>query len=75
MKTGFALIGLMLAVAGCGRGYDYSDAWQQQKASCAGGDYQACAEIGHQARAAQGGTTLERRQRKIPMPLSEPIID
>jgi len=75
MKTGTALIVLALAVAGCGRGVYRSDGLDQQRAACAGGDYKVCAEIGHQARAAQGGTTLEQQQRKIPMPLSEPIID
>lgn len=74
MKTGFAVIVLTLAVAGCGSSGRYSEAWQKQKAACAGGDYMACAEIGHQARAEMGGTTLEQRA-KTYMPLSTPIID
>lgn len=73
MRTGIALIVLTLTVAGCG--HRYAEGWYARKAQCTNGDFTACSEIGHQARAAQGGTTLEQQQRKVPMPLSEPIID
>lgn len=74
MKTGFALIVGALALAGCGSDRPYSEAWQRQKAACAGGDYTVCAEIGHQARAEMGGTTLEQQAGTF-APLSTPIID
>lgn len=71
MKAGFILIALSLAVSACGR--PEAAAWYQRKAQCVDGDYAACAEIGHQARAAKGGATLERDTRF--QPLSTPIID
>ena len=74
MKTGLALIVVAMTVAGCG-GQRFAEAWYQRKAQCAGGDYAACSEIGHQARAAQGGTTLEQEQENVHRPLSTPIID
>ncbi|TDE40086.1 hypothetical protein [Antarcticimicrobium sediminis] len=73
MKTGFVLIVLSVVVAGCG-GQRYAEGWYQRKAQCSNGDFTACSEIGHQARAAQGGTTQERAP-AFQGPLSEPIID
>lgn len=73
MKTGFVLIALSLVVAGCGSPQS-GVAGSSRKADCAGGDYEACAEIGHDARAAMGGTTLEQHP-PIMRPLSTPIID
>ena len=72
MKTGIALIVLTLTVAGCGR--RYAEGWYARKAQCTNGDFTACSEIGHQARAAQGVTTLEQSP-PFQGPLSEPIID
>ena len=71
MKAGFVLIVLSLTVAGCSQ--SDGSVGGQRKAQCAGGDYLACAEIGHEARAAMGGTTLEQDTRF--QPLSTPIID
>ncbi|MDK3019856.1 hypothetical protein [Pseudodonghicola flavimaris] len=73
MKTGLALIVVTLALAGCGQ--RYAEAWYQRKAQCAGGDYTACSEIGHQARAAMGGPSVSPAASAVPMPLSTPIID
>lgn len=67
------LVSLSLLVAGCGWGQrspDHSAEWSQRKAACAAGDYEACAEIGHQARDQMGGPA------KVETPLlSTPIID
>lgn len=65
-----ATLPLPLLLAGCGAQH-YSDAWEARKAQCAGGNYQVCAEIGHQARADMGGP-LQPAQ---PFILSQPIID
>jgi len=48
----------------------YPEGWQAQKAACAGGDYTVCSELGHQARDAEGGTTVVQ-----PKPFSTPIVD
>lgn len=72
MKSGFVLIVLSLTVAGCS-GSQSVGPGAERKAQCAGGDYHACAEIGHAARAGMGGTTLEQDTRF--QPLSTPIID
>ena len=64
MKTGIALIALTLAVAGCG--HRQADAWYARKAQCVDGDFQVCSEIGHQARAAMGGTTVQQQTPAAP---------
>ena len=66
------LIAATLMLVGCGP--RDAEVWHARKAQCAGGDYPACADLGHMARAAQGGTTLERDP-EYRLPLSEPIVD
>lgn len=48
----------------------YSEGWQQQKASCAAGNFSVCSTLGHQAREQAGGVTVIE-----PKPFSAPIVD
>ena len=69
--TRYALLAtLPLLLSACGA-RSYSDAWEVQKARCTAPDFNVCAEIGHEARAAMGGPT----QPQQPFVLSQPIID
>jgi hypothetical protein len=70
MKRIACLAALPLLLAGC-EGPRHSDAWEAQKAQCTGGNFNVCADIGHQARADMGGPT----QPAQPFILSQPIID
>ncbi len=69
MKKLVFLLSTPLVLAACGDGTEnYPAAWHQLKAACVGGDYAACADIGHQARAA-----ATRQPTKIV--ISAPIVD
>lgn len=58
-----------LILAACGSvSKSYPEAWQQQKAACVGGDYGACADIGHQARA-------DKTPKPEKVVISQPIVD
>ena len=61
------LVPLVLAACGSGTAH-YSPAWQRLKAACVAGDYGACADIGHQARAA-------RTPQPEKVVISQPIVD
>lgn len=61
--------GFTFIVAACGSDrLQYPESWQQMKAACVGGDYGACADIGHQARAA----ATPQPERVV---ISQPIVD
>lgn len=68
----FVLCGLFpLVLAACESGSQgYQDSAGPEKAACAGGNYQVCADIGHQARDAEGGPAKVEYP-----PFSQPIID
>lgn len=69
MKKLVFLLSAPLVLAACGGGTErYPAAWHQLKAACVGGDYAACADIGHQARAA-----ATPQPEKIV--ISQPIVD
>lgn len=69
-KLAFTAV-LPLLVAACGNlSADFPEAWKQQKASCAAGSYEACATLGHEVRAAEGGPATVQYP-----PFSQPIID
>ncbi|SPJ31080.1 lipoprotein [Falsiruegeria mediterranea] len=46
---------------------------QSQKSACVSGNYDACSEIGHAVRDAEGGTTAQTQQQNFV--LSQPIVD
>lgn len=70
MKPLAVIATLPLLLAACDA-RSYSDDWEARKAQCTAPDFDVCAEIGHQARQAEGGPAKPAE----PFILSQPIID